>query len=200
MKKKLLLGAGAVLFAVGAVIGYRLLRETPRSMEDAEPDGGVTQAKGGTDAQKTIQSTDITDFDFLFSLLSVMEEDLPREDSRNFALKNAVYSAKASLVDGKVQGWFRFHDRFGEGDEKSFEADPSFMVLLQEIVLKHQFALYNGHFHEVKGLPEMYGVSLALRYASGEGIYAYDNQDIFLPLSAIAEIAALFQLQVEKSN
>jgi len=38
----------------------------------------------------------------------------------------------------------------------------------------------------------MYGAKLDIQYASGESIYAYDNQDCFIPLEAMQELVELF--------
>lgn len=38
----------------------------------------------------------------------------------------------------------------------------------------------------------MYGAKLDIKYASGESIYAHDNQDCFISLDAMNELVELF--------
>ena len=66
------------------------------------------------------------------------------------------------------------------------------MTSLQEIVSKYDFAQYNGYISKVSGLPHMYGAKLDIKYASGERIYAHDNQDCFISLDAMNELVELF--------
>lgn len=66
------------------------------------------------------------------------------------------------------------------------------MTSLQELVSKYNFAQYNGYISKVSGLPDMYGAKLDINYASGESIYAYNNQDCFIPFEAIEELIELF--------
>ena len=67
------------------------------------------------------------------------------------------------------------------------------MTNLQEIVSKYNFAQYNGYISKVSGLPDMYGAKIDIKYASGESIYAYDNQDWFIPFEAIEELVRIFE-------
>ena len=80
----------------------------------------------------------------------------------------------------------------GAGDKSEFEADSSFMTKLQDIVSKYDFAQYNGYSHHVSGLPDMYGECIDIKYASGESIYASDNQSGFIPFEAIKNLVKLF--------
>jgi|GEM_PF-6424180 len=70
--------------------------------------------------------------------------------------------------------------------------DADFMKKLQKIVKKYDFAQYNGIDRETHGLPDDFGVSFSVEYASGEKIYASDNQNVFMPLKLTEELAALF--------
>ena len=56
----------------------------------------------------------------------------------------------------------------------------------------YEFAQHNGYSHKISGLPDMYGATLDIKYASGESIYAYDNQDCFIPFEAMKELVELF--------
>ena len=189
--KKRILGLNAAILAAGAVLTATLCRKYRLAKEITEEDGAVVRKNDGTKAPKTVRSDEIEAFECRFSLLAVLEDDL-REDT---GLKNAVYLLKAVRNDNRVQGIFRYDDRFGNGEEYPFSASPSFMEELHKLVKKHDLAQYNGIEYEVTGLPDFYGASLNIRYGSGETIAADDNQDNFLPLSAMSELAALFALQ-----
>ena len=66
------------------------------------------------------------------------------------------------------------------------------MTKLQDVVSKYNLAKHNGYTHHVSGLPDMYGEQIDIKYASGESIYAHDNQDGFLPMDAMVELIELF--------
>ena len=40
----------------------------------------------------------------------------------------------------------------------------------------------------------MYGAKIDIKYASGESIYAYDNQDCFISIDAINELVEIFNI------
>jgi len=98
----------------------------------------------------------------------------------------------AVLDNDKVKVKIDLHDRNGAGNKAEFETDSSFMAKLQEIVSKYDLAKHNGYTHHVSGLPDMYGEQIDIKYASGESIYAHDNQDGFLPMEAMEELIELF--------
>ena len=103
-----------------------------------------------------------------------------------------VYKMSAALEDGTVKAKIDWHDRSGNGDKAEFEADVSFMSKLQEIVSKYDLAKHNGYTYHVSGLPDMYGDHIDIKYASGESIYASDNQSGFLKAEAAMELINLF--------
>ena len=70
------------------------------------------------------------------------------------------------------------------------------MYRLQEVVEKYDFAQYNGTSITVSGLPEMYGISIQIVYASGERINISNNQECFLPLEAMEELEMLFRQEL----
>lgn len=150
---------------------------------EAEEDGYKTNHTD-SNAPKTIESTEITDFSCYFSALAFVEGDTELEyDS---------YHLSAVWKDGVVSGSYLASTRYGEEVEDRFEADASFMEDLQEIVTKHDFARNNGLYVEVKGLPDNYGADLTVIYASGERILAHDNQDGFLSIAAMEALEELF--------
>ena len=153
--------------------------------ETAEEDGGVKRFDSGKDAPKTIASSEIISFNCEFSLVTTVLE----EES---ALEGRVYKLSAAFENETVNCKVKWYDRFGDGENKDFTADASFMTKLQEIVTKYNFAQHNGYCHEISGIPDMYGATLDIKYASGESIYAYDNQDCFIPFEAMKELVELF--------
>ena len=148
-------------------------------------DGGVKTYNSGEDSPKTIASTEIVSFNCKFSLVAMVLEEESQLDGR-------VYALSAVAEDEGIKCKVDWHDRSGNGDKSEFTADASFMEKLQEIVAKHNFAQYNGYSSRVSGLPDMYGAKLDISYASGESIYAYDNQSCFIPFEAIKDLAELF--------
>ena len=144
-------------------------------------DGGVVTRNSGEDSPKVIESTDIISFNCELSFIAKENE-----------LEGKVYKMRAALEDGTVKAKIDWHDRSGNGDKAEFEADVSFMSKLQEIVSKYDLAQHNGYTHHVSGLPDMYGDHIDIKYASGESIYASDNQSGFLKAEAAMELLNLF--------
>ena len=107
-------------------------------------------------------------------------------------MNRSVYKLSAVMGDNIVRAKIDWRGRDGSGDKSEFETDSSFMAKLQEIVKKYDLAKHNGYTHHVSGLPDMYGAKVDIKYASGESIYAYDNQDCFIPFEAIEELIELF--------
>ncbi len=153
--------------------------------ETAEEDGGVKRFDSGKDAPKTIASSEIISFNCEFSLVTAVLDEESELDGR-------VYQLSAVLENETVNCKVKWYDRFGDGENKDFAADASFVTKLQEIVAKYNFAQHNGYSHEISGLPDMYGATLDIKYTSGESIYAYDNQSCFIPFEAIKELVGLF--------
>lgn len=148
-------------------------------------DGGVKTYNSGEDSPKVIESTEIISFEFEVSLYNIVVE----EESE---LAGKVYKLSAVLEDDTVKAKFDWHDRAGNGDKYEFQTDSSFMTKLQKIVSKYDLAKHNGYTRHVSGLPDMYGEQIDIKYASGESIYAHDNQDGFLQMEAMVELIELF--------
>lgn len=155
-------------------------------------DGGVVTRNSGEDSPKVIESTDIISFNCELSFIATVF------DEEN-ELEGKVYKMSAALEDGTVKAKIDWHDRSGNGDKAEFEADVSFMSKLQEIVSKYNLAQHNGYSHRVSGLPNMYGECIDIKYASGESIYAFDNQSGFISMDALVELIDLFS-SVDTSN
>ena len=154
---------------------------SPLHSEDDDPiDGGATD-NSDTNAPKSIESTQIISFDCRFSTMDVDEPG---------KLGNHIYFLQARLENGGVKGMYQVRDT---GEEYSFRASQNFLGEVQTLVAIYDLAQHNGHDYTVAGLPDEYGARLNVQYASGESIYAYDNQDNFLTLEAMNELLKLFE-------
>ncbi len=153
-------------------------------------DGGVVK-RYRADMPKVIESQEITEFHCTISLLSSCDVD---------DIGHRVYKLDASVKDGEVFVKYDWRDRGGKWDKAEYQADADFMVRLQEIVTAYDFAKHNGYYHTVSGLPDMYGESLDIVYASGERIYVHDNQSGFLPYEAEKALVFLFGAATKLDN
>lgn len=152
----------------------------PHSEDDAPIDGGATD-NSDLNAPKGIESTQIISFDCRFSTMDIVEPG---------KVGNHIYLLHAKLENGAVQGMYQVIDT---GETHSFRVSQKFLGEVQMLVAFYSLAQYNGHDYTVAGLPDEYGAQLDVRYASRESIYAYDNQDNFLPLEAMNELINLFE-------
>ncbi|MBR5284190.1 MAG: hypothetical protein IKU27_04000 [Clostridia bacterium] len=155
----------------------------PEPEPEPEVDGGV-QDDSSYDAPKTIESPMIVAFNCEFSGFPMMNEDSP--------LANHAYQLEARLPNGAVKGTYAVRTGY-DNENLFFSADHSFMRELQQVVDTYDLAQYNGLSRRVSGLPDMYGAYLHIVYASGESIYASDNQDCFLPIAALEDLERLFR-------
>lgn len=165
--------------------------QTNNPPDEIDVDGGVKD-NTNLDAPKTITSTQIVTFECEFSTL-----DLPKEDT---ILKNAVYLLEARLENGAVKGRYQYTTLDGESQEHAFRKGHQFMTALQKIISEYDLAQYNGRSVHVSGLPDQYGASLAVKYASKETIDASDNQDNFLSIAVMEELEALFRVENKLNN
>ena len=157
--------------------------------EEVEADGGV-QKDTGYNAPKTIESTQIIAFRCNFSAFAMSAEDT--------RLANHAYKLEAVLENGAVKGSYYAYTRY-DGERKTFRASHRFMNDLQQVVAEHDLAQHNGLSYRVSGLPEGCGAWLTVDYASGEHIYASNNQSCFLSFDAMEALEILFRSQVEPS-
>ncbi len=151
--------------------------------KEAEEDGCVRN-NTNHNAPKTITSTLIISFDCRFSTMDAAEPG---------TLGNHIYQLQAKLENGAVKGTYQVWDT---GEKRLFRESHVFMNKVQELVGRYNLAQHNGHSCEVAGLPGDYGARLGIVYASGERIYAYNNQDNFLPGGAMNELVKLFECGV----
>lgn len=188
--KRLLVGLSAAL-TVGLTVGgiWTLCRKRPEKNYD-DIDGGVVK-RYWSDAPKTIESTEIVNFHCEISLIAACDVD---------ELGHRVYNLNAELKDGKVLVKYDWYERGGDRDNAEYQADADFMARLHKIVSEYDFAQQNGYYHSVSGLPDMYGGSLHIVYASGERIDIYDNQSGFLPYEAEKALVNLFGAATKVKN
>lgn len=188
--KWLLVGLGAAL-TVGLIAGgaWAIYRKSPEKNND-DIDGGVVK-RYWSDAPKVIKSTEIVSFHCEISLIAVCDVD---------ELGHRVYTLNAERKDGEVLVKYDWYERGGDSDKAEYKADDNFMARLQEIVTTYDFAKHNGYYHTVSGLPDMYGESLDIVYASGERIHVHDNQSGFLSLEAEKALIMLFGAATKLEN
>ena len=155
--------------------------DSPHSeSEDAPMDGGVVD-NSDTDAPKTIESKQLVAFDCRFSTVT---------DAEPGALGNHIYELQARLENGAVKGVYRVADT---GEERLFRESHAFLSEARALIETYGLAQHNGHSHTVSGLPDDFGARLDARYASGESIYASDNQENFLSRDAMEALVKLFE-------
>ena len=160
----------------------RFLKMLFKKRNTTPPDGGINK-RINRDAPKTIASENIIAFDCVFSTVAIAD-DIPVE--------HGIYTLSARLKDGAVRGEYKMLTRFAGGEEFRFRASHAFLRKVQRIVSTYNFAKFNGEEYYVSGLPDMYGAKVSIVYASGERIYASDNQSNFLPIEALIELVRLF--------
>lgn len=150
--------------------------EPPMPIDEPIPPGGTVEYADPA-APKTIESTEITSFSFYASMLSILN------DGSFPSLTEPCYEFSAERDGDAVT-----ITRNGE----TLQKDASFMAQLQAVIEKHNFAQYNGEYHQTYGLPDDFGATINVKYASGEKIYAMNNQTMFLPTEAVVDLVALF--------
>ena len=180
--KWLYLSLGVAVAAAVIAGGISVFRRRISVQNDDDIDGGVVK-RYWSDAPKVIASNEITEFHSVISLISAYHAD---------EVGHRVYRLDAVIENNAVLVRYDWYDRQGNSDRAEYKTDADFMIRLQEIVSAYDFAQYNGYYHSVSGLPDMYGETLDVVYASGERLHVYDNQSGFLPYEAIIELVMLF--------
>ena len=186
------LGAALTLTAMAAGI-TALCRRSPEENTDHIDGGVIKQVQA--DVPKVIESTEIVEFHAEISLTTVYDAD-----EQTHRVHKGVYKLDAVLKNGEVLVKYDWYDHQGSGDKAEYKAEADFLVRLQEIAAAYNFAGHNGYYYKVSGLPDMYGEFLNIIYASGEQIYAYDNQSGFLPYEAAEELILLFGAAINSED
>ena len=178
--KWLFLGLGVAFTAL--ICGIAALRRKLPEKTSEDVDGGVVK-RYRTDMPKVIESTEIVSFQCVISLIAACEAD---------GLGHRVYKLAAAVRDGEVLVKYDWRERGGKSDRAEYTAEADFMVRVQKIVSDYDLASQNGYYHNVSGLPDMYGGSLDIVYATDERIHIHDNQSGILPPEAEREFILLF--------
>lgn len=181
--KHILYAAIPVCLAAAVIACVSFVRSRKVQPDTDDIDGGVVK-RYWADAPKVIESNDIVTFHCEISLIAVCDVD---------DLGYRVYTLDAALGEGEVCVKCDWYDRSGKSGKAEYTAAADFMERLQKIVAEYDFAKYNGYYHSVSGLPDMYGESLDILYASGESINAYDNQSGFMRVEAARALITLFR-------
>ena len=145
-----------------------------------------------TKAPKEILSEDM----ILFDVTSALSRGyIPSEGKRNSVEKLGYVSAFAAPVSN---GTFLFFEK-GDSFQKRAQKTRSWAYVKEDVfpslvrfVRDRDIAKSNGFNSTTHGLPENFGGSVDIRYASGEKISFSNNQQSIITLAAGAEIANLF--------
>lgn len=147
---------------------------------DDPPVCGGTDDDSNPNAPKTVSSTEIVSFGSYFSVFSYDLQDDP------------VLTARFYRFSAKKDGDRVLCTVETDAERKSFEKEPAFLDDIRKITQAYDFAQYNGLSVETHGLPEDFGATIDIDYASGEHIYAHHNTDMFLPMDAARALVSLF--------
>lgn len=153
-------------------------------------DASSTMITGGSDTKyldlpKAIQSEEIVHFSV----------DCNFAYSSNEKKYTYVYGYATKVEGGALVGLSYRKD--GEQNEAEYTklklVGNEVFSDLQKLVKKHNFASNNGYTHFTSGLPENFGGSVNINYASGEQIIVSDNQSIVISLDAGEEMVGILQ-------
>ena len=122
----------------------------------------------------------------LFSCFFLAEE----EDD---IVGNAEYSFSITKEDGGIKGSARC-DSFCEKDSynASFTLDEAELTEFAKLISDSGIEQLNGIYRETSGLPVGMGCEVAVRYASGERIYCYDNGENLLSADQMERLVQWF--------
>jgi len=160
--------------------------ETQKNNPDEVLDGYLRDSS--KDSPKNVNSSQIDDFSLVFSTLSWADEQY---------FKEGIYCFEIKAENGSFRGKYEFNPYYGNREIYLFDTDQAFMQKLDKVVKKYDLADFNGKNIFVSGLPDMYGEEIRIVYASGESIYASDNQDGFINRQVLLEFERLFSQEAE---
>ncbi|NLP48904.1 MAG: hypothetical protein GX345_08215 [Clostridiales bacterium] len=179
------------LIIIGLLLaGFFLLNSLSKNQLPSNDKDGRIPAPGqrhnfsGKNAVKTIVSKEITEFEFK-SQGSFLGQDQNKRacDFCNFKLIRKNNEALCHTYGYK-------YDEVVFKDE--FSVPISSLDDLQELVDRHELAKLNGTGGYTDGLPQDFGSTLMIKYASGEMIYASDNNTPIVPVKASLDIFNFF--------
>lgn len=163
-----------VLLFISAAAFCGLFERAAEGMKEYEEAPGYLRDWSNPDAPKAIESKELAAFEY--------DGGVPGYEMCSFSLAHE---------DGAVRcrGW-------GEGTDGAFQLDfaapASSLEALQVIIEGHNLARHNGIDVFVNGLPPGMGEMLRAEYASGEKIYAANNQFSFLGADEARAIFSFF--------
>ena len=170
--------------------GIIILRQT-RPMEC-----GGTDATQDTKAPKVIQSREMVFFEIESALNAGIVQPVPEDD--HFSVSEPLYYIHAFAVPAG-QGCFLFLETSG-GFHRNRERNSSWHFTaknifpsLVKLVQEHELAKGNGFHSCTHGLPENFGGSVMIRYASGEKISFSNNQSPIFSTAFASAVFSLFQ-------
>lgn len=168
----------ALVTAAVVTVCSSCAKQTPAPVPpQSEPVCGGTEDNTDPNAPKTVEDTRIASFSFSASTFGSQNDLLiPKRYEFSAAREGDVVNCTCAR----------------NGNEHAFTADPSFMDELQDVVARYDFAAGNGVDRFTAGLPDDFGGTFKVEYAGGERIYFSDNQSIFCPDDAVADLARLF--------
>jgi len=133
----LLCGAGLLLIGALLLTGCKVHENESKDSDDI--DGGVVVRKSGDDAPKVIESTEITEFRCVTSLLTVLD---------SMELGKRVYTMEAVRQGETVSCRYEW---YGEGgsDQRTFETDVSFLDSLHDFppIIRRLIRAYTPFYH-----------------------------------------------------
>lgn len=154
--------------------------------------GGSSGVKGEfSDAPKTINSKEITYF-----AVSCSFATMGSDRAYTYVSSLAVPAGRGTLVSLTYSTQSRFSGGGNDYCETRLVTGDVF-VELQAIVDRHDFAKKNGESYHVAGLPDNFGGSATIEYASGEKITMSNNQSPIIAPAAGAEIVDLLKGRIE---
>ncbi len=163
-------------YAIGGILllsifGTGLLLTGCRIFKSSEKmTGGVIHSREA-DRNTVIKSRDIVSFEYEFTTNSVFYrgQNIPFHYCE-FSMKKDEDKAVVNIALDDVEPFF-----------SKFSVPLDKLLLLQELVEEENLASSSGVWKEVAGVPEQCGAKLSIKYASGEGIFAYNNTSHVMP-------------------
>ena len=154
---------------------------------------GGTDATLDTRAPKVIESDQMT---FFYATSALNYGDISSGDEKDRAEQIAYVSAfaapagKGCFLFLSTDEYFR---RYGKDDRRWAFVKKDLMPALVSFVREQDLAKQNGYHSTTHGLPENFGGSVDIRYASGERISFSDNQGAILSVKTARALARLFR-------
>lgn len=150
---------------------------------------GGTDATLDTDAPKEILSQDMILFDVTSALHTKPSQD-SYEELINYVSAFAIKTKEGTfMLLEKRMGY----QRRGNGSFSWVLVKENVFPKLVELVRECELAKNNGFHSRTHGLPENFGGSVNIKYASGENISFSNNQTPILSFDAGQKIAELFE-------